>query len=83
MKPIILYHLIQTFVTSLKTMEIVYQMTNGGPMERTQFVAVYLYKQGFTNYRYGYGSAIGIVLVVACIVSTVVLKALFREKEAD
>lgn len=83
MKPIILYHLIQTFVTSLKTMEIVYQMTNGGPMERTQFIAVYLYKQGFTNYRYGYGSAIGIVLVVACIVSTVVLKALFREKEAD
>lgn len=52
-------------------------------MERTQFIAVYLYKQGFTNYRYGYGSAIGIVLVVACIVSTVVLKALFREKEAD
>lgn len=81
LKPIILYNFVSAVVSALKMMETVYLLTDGGPLDKTQFLAIYLYKQGFTNSKYGYGSAISVIFVMVCVVSTIVIKAVFKGEE--
>ncbi|MDD3423920.1 MAG: sugar ABC transporter permease [Spirochaetia bacterium] len=40
-------------------------LTGGGPSNATRSVVQYLYLRGFTQFRFGYASAIGLVLFVA------------------
>lgn len=82
MKPVIQVNVTMAIISALKQMETVYLLTNGGPGDRTQFAANYLYQQAFKAFRYGYGNAIGVVFIIICLVVTVFLNYIFREKEA-
>ncbi len=81
MKPVIQINVTMAIISALKQMETVYLLTNGGPSNSTQFAANYLYQQAFKSFRYGYGNAIGVVFILICIVTTVVLNTVFREKQ--
>lgn len=81
MKPVIQVNVTMAVISALKQMETVYLLTNGGPGNRTQFAANYLYQQAFKAFKYGYGNAIGVVFIVICLVTTVVLNRVFEEKE--
>lgn len=80
MKPVIQINVTMAIISALKQMETVYLLTNGGPGNSTQFAANYLYQQAFKAFRYGYGNAIGVVFIIICIVVTVGLNRLFKEK---
>lgn len=82
MKPVIQVNVTMAIISALKQMETVYLLTNGGPGDRTQFAANYLYQQAFKAFKYGYGNAIGVVFIIICLVVTVFLNNVFREKEA-
>ena len=62
-------------------METVYLLTNGGPGNSIQFAANYLYQQAFKAFKYGYGNAIGVVFIIICLVTTVVLNTIFADRE--
>lgn len=81
MKPVIQINVTMAIISALKQMETVYLLTNGGPNNSTQFTANYLYQQAFKSFRYGYGNAIGVVFIVICVVITVLLNTVFREKQ--
>lgn len=81
MKPVIQVNVTMAIISALKQMETVYLLTNGGPGNRTQFAANYLYQQAFKAFRYGYGNAIGVVFIVICLVVTVFLNKIFEEKK--
>ena len=81
MKPVIQVNVTMAVISALKQMETVYLLTNGGPGNRTQFAANYLYQQAFKAYKYGYGNAIGVVFIVICLLATVLLNKLFEERE--
>ncbi len=49
---------------SLKSFDLVFAMTGGGPVHYTYVMALYLYQQTFTFNNYGYGSAVSIIIVV-------------------
>ncbi|WP_320129319.1 sugar ABC transporter permease [uncultured Sphaerochaeta sp.] len=49
---------------SLKSFDLVFAMTGGGPVDYTSVMALYLYKQTFTFNNYGYGSAVSIIIVI-------------------
>ena len=49
---------------SLKSFDLVYAMTGGGPVTYTNIMSIYLYKQTFTYNNYGYGSAVSVIIVV-------------------
>lgn len=68
-------------ISALKQMETVYLLTNGGPGNSTQFAANYLYQQAFKAFKYGYGNAIGVVFIIICLVTTVVLNTIFADRE--
>ena len=82
MKPVIQVNVTMAIISALKQMETVYLLTNGGPGDRTQFTANYLYQQAFKAFKYGYGNAIGVVFIIICLIVTVLLNnVVFREKE--
>lgn len=57
-------------IGSLKFFDLIFNMTEGGPNHRTEVLATYLYLQGFKFNKYGYASAIGVVLIVLCLLVT-------------
>ena len=70
-------------ISALKQMETVYLLTYGGPNNSTQFAANYLYQQAFKSFQYGYGNAIGVVFILICILATVALNRIFKEKQEE
>lgn len=81
MKPVIQINVTMAIISALKQMETVYLLTNGGPNNSTQFAANYLYQQAFSSFKYGYGNAIGVVFIIICILATVLLNYIFRDRD--
>ena len=49
---------------SLRTFDLIYVMTNGGPAHATEVMAIYMFEQTFSSMRYGYGSAVSLLIFV-------------------
>ena len=56
-----------TVIDSLRTFDIVWAMTRGGPYNSTQLLSTYMFQQGFTLVNLGYGSAIAVVIFLLAI----------------
>ncbi len=48
---------------SLKVFDIVFVMTNGGPLDASQLLSTYQYQQTFVYNNQGYGSAISVLII--------------------
>jgi ABC-type sugar transport system permease subunit len=64
----IVLHVIYTF----NNFDIVYLSTGGGPLNRTEVLATYVYRTGFLQNALGYGSAVGTVMLLLMLVFTAV-----------
>lgn len=49
---------------SMRSFDLVFVMTQGGPAHATELMATYMYNKTFSVYKYGYGSAISLVIFV-------------------
>lgn len=58
-------------------------LTDGGPGDATQVPGLYLYHSAFTYLRFGYASAIGVVLFLFLLVLTLVSLRLGRRRTGD
>ena len=56
--------------------DLIIVMTNGGPADRTQIVASYIFTQAFKRLDFGYASAIALVLLVLLITYSMLIVAL-------
>jgi raffinose/stachyose/melibiose transport system permease protein len=56
--------LLVSFINTLRTFDLVYVMTSGGPGTATEVVGYYIYKLAFVTHQVGYGSAAAILLTV-------------------
>ncbi len=52
-----------TIINSLKVFDLIVGMTNGGPAQSTQVLALWSYSQSFGNHNFGEGNAIGTILL--------------------
>lgn len=77
-KPMMITSLSLNCIGSLKFFDLVYNMTQGGPNHRTEVLATELYAEGFNYFKYGYASAISVVLLVMCLVVTVLIKKVIK-----
>lgn len=57
-----------TVIDSLRTFDIVWAMTRGGPYNSSQLLSTYMFQQGFTVVNLGYGSAIAVVIFLLAII---------------
>jgi ABC-type sugar transport system permease subunit len=53
-----------SLVNSLKTFDIIWVMTQGGPYRSSETLAVTMYRETFVEFKYGYGATIAVVLSV-------------------
>jgi multiple sugar transport system permease protein len=70
-------------ITTFKLYDVIAVLTGGGPANTTQTTAFYLITVAFTTNRFGYASAIAILLLVATTVVAYSLTGLLRRREAD
>lgn len=55
-------------IGALKTFDIPYLITTGGPMHATEFLGTYIYRQGIRQSHLGYAAALSVILLVLAIV---------------
>ncbi|WP_416148761.1 carbohydrate ABC transporter permease [Salipaludibacillus sp. HK11] len=68
-------------VGSLKYFDLIYVMTGGGPNGASEVMASYMYKLAFANRDFGYGSAIGFLLLVITLIVTIIIRKATATKE--
>jgi multiple sugar transport system permease protein len=68
LRPLIFLALIFRATDALRMFDLIYVMTSGGPANATQTLNMYAFKVGFTFLNIGYGSALAVVLMAACVV---------------
>ncbi|MEO8883174.1 MAG: sugar ABC transporter permease [Devosia sp.] len=56
---------------SLRAFDIIYVLTQGGPVRSTETVGFFMYRESFTQFKLGYGAAATIVLLVAVLVISI------------
>lgn len=65
-------------IGALKTFDIVYLTTGGGPGRSTEFLTTYIYKEVIEQYHAGYSAALSIVLLVLALILTSVQIRAYR-----
>jgi ABC-type sugar transport system permease subunit len=70
-------------ITTFKLYDVIAVLTGGGPATSTKSTAFYLITVAFTNNRFGYASAIAILLLVLTAVTAYAITALLRRREAN
>ena len=68
-------------VGSLKTFDIVMLLTRGGPGRSTVFLNTYLYENALNNFRGGYASSIGTMILLIALVMSFLQISLSKAKE--
>ena len=51
---------------AVKEFDIIYATTGGGPARATQTLSLLVYEEAFQFFRFGYASAVGMLLLAAC-----------------
>jgi ABC-type sugar transport system permease subunit len=66
-------------INSLKSFDVLYIMTKGGPIHSSDTLAMMMYNESFQKYYIGYGSAISVVLFL---IAMVIIVIYFRQVES-
>jgi len=82
LKPAIYLVLLLRAMAEVQTFEQIYGLTRGGPGSATKTLALYAFERFFQQFRYGYGSAVNMVLLVLTIaIGAVFAWLLYRSRE--
>ena len=57
-----------TVIGSLQVFDIIWLMTQGGPAGASDSMATYMYRTGFQNQAFGYGTAVSIIMFIFCLI---------------
>ncbi len=72
LSPTIFIVLLLSTVNLLKEYALVQGITLGGPGTSTTYIIQYMFDQGFNQYKYGYASAVGIIVSIVFIIITII-----------
>jgi multiple sugar transport system permease protein len=81
-RPVVAFVTVMLVIGGFNVFISVFLMTNGGPLDQTQVLLTYMYRQAFTFLDFGYGSAISFTLTLIVFVLSIVQLRLFRRPEA-
>lgn len=82
LKASILSVLMLGFIYTFKVFDLVFMMTKGGPLNATEVVSTYSYRQSFTLFNFSVGSASAIILFVCLMTVGVFYLRLIQKDEA-
>ena len=67
-----MFVIITSLINSFRSFDLIYTMTQGGPLNATKTIVMYVYEQAFQKNYYGRAAAAGVVLFVLMVAFTVV-----------
>lgn len=79
--PVTIVAILFRLLDALKTFDLPFNLTQGGPGNSTQTIAIYLYRQAFTRYDQGY--AVAISLIATCLLAAIALSLLGILRRAE
>lgn len=66
---------------AFKVFDIVRALTDGAPGGASEVLNTILYRNAFTNSRYGLADAIAVVILIICISISLVINKVFQKKD--
>jgi raffinose/stachyose/melibiose transport system permease protein len=85
LRPTLVTTAVLSLIGSIKYFDLIYVMTNGGPNSSTELLATYVFRLAFIDLRFGYASAIAVMmLIIALILTSVVLgRTWYNERKSQ
>lgn len=77
-RPILKVDAVLIITGALKYYDLVAVMTNGGPNHATEVMSTYMYYEAFNVLKFGYSSAIGVVLLILCMSAVMLTNKVFK-----
>lgn len=65
---------------SLRTFDLIYVMTHGGPAHSTEVMALYMFNETFTKLQFGYGSAVSVTIFFFSLILIFIVTKLMGRK---
>ena len=75
--------LFYSLANAMKTFDVIYSLTYGGPGSATTSLALDIYRTAFSDSRFGYGSAKSVVLFLLIFAVTVMQLNAFKRREVE
>ncbi len=79
-KPILKVCVVFAVIGSFKAFDLIYVLTNGGPLHASEVPTTLMYTDIFSKYQYGYGSAMAVFIVIECCICTFLINKLFGKE---
>ncbi len=80
-KPILRVSVIFAVTGSLKSFDLIYVLTNGGPVHATEVPSTLMINLLFLRNRYGMGSTIAVMLIILCFLFALLINMIFRKEK--
>ena len=80
-KPIIKVSVIFAVTGSLKSFDLIYVLTNGGPLHATEVPSTIMIEMLFQRNRYGMGSTIAVMMIILCFAFALLISKAFKEND--
>jgi raffinose/stachyose/melibiose transport system permease protein len=71
LKPTHIALLILGVIGTLKTFDIIYLTTKGGPARSTEFLSTYIFQKGILEFKASYASTMALMIVVIALILTI------------
>ncbi len=71
MKQFLIMNLIMTTMNTINSFDLIYATTKGGPLYRSEVLAVHMYRRAFDFGRLGEGSAVAVIILLMNLIFTV------------
>jgi raffinose/stachyose/melibiose transport system permease protein len=82
-KPILQVCVVFAVTGSFKAFDLIYIITNGGPLHASEVPSTLMYNTIFNKYLYGYGSAMSTFIIVECLIFTLIMRKMFNAKKSN
>ncbi|MBP3216980.1 MAG: sugar ABC transporter permease, partial [Lachnospiraceae bacterium] len=67
-------------IGALRSFDLVYVMTAGGPNHSTEVLPMHLFVNAFQNFNLGYGNVVAVILFVLAMILTVTMRRLMQRE---
>lgn len=81
LKPVLRMCVIFSVVGSLKSFDLIYILTRGGPAHASEVPSTLMVNMIFDRNRYGFGSAIAMFIIILCFLFAVLIRKFFKIEE--
>lgn len=81
--PSVTINVVLTLIGSMKVFDLIFVMTNGGPANASELLALRIYNEAFTLNHFGYATAVGIVMSLLILALSVINLRFLRAREVE